>query len=363
MRRLLASLTAVLAAGFAAFANAQTSPACGSTYIASLGDALPDIAEKAYGDPLEWPRIYEYGDNAARLGADVTSLFVGTRIELPPCFSARDSAPTPPPVQGLASSEIYDPDVTRIEVLAASSPRLFVDPEAPESGLVPHLVKAAFASSGLKVDLTVTFVEDRLKGLDTLLWRNKFTFGMPWVKPDCRNALALPTELQILCDYEFSDPIYTASVVHYRSASTNWTPSSYLDLIGRNLCRPLVDNTLNIQEQGLLAGDVIKEFRPPEITDCFFQLKNGWSDFVAATRYEARDALTLGDLNQHALLMPSLVSARPVHLIMPKHSPDRFFDWMRAFNQGLAQIKQNGLYDEIVNWHLLALERNRQALR
>ena len=363
MRRALALLAAALTAGLASLASAQSAPTCGSTYVSAIGDSLPDIAAQTYGDPLEWPRIYEYGENAARLGADVTSLFVGTRIQLPPCFSARDEAPTPPVVQGLASSEIYDPTIARIEVLAASSPRLFVDAEAPENGLVPHLVKAAFAASGLKVDLTITFVEDRLKGLDTLLWRNKFTFGLPWVKPDCRNVLALPTDLQILCEYEYSDPIYTASVVHYRSVTAAWTPSSYLDLIGRNLCRPFADNTLNVQEQGLLAGDVIKEFRPPRIEDCFFQLKNGWADFVAATRYEARDALTQSDFRRHAMLMPSLVSARPVHLIAPKHSPQEIFQWMQAFNQGLAAIKSNGVYDAIVNWHLAAMERNRQSLQ
>ena len=337
-------------------------PVCGGRYVSAPGDSLPAIAAAAYGDELQWPRVYEYLDNAQRLGADVTSILQGTAVDLPPCFGAADRSAEAPAVEGLSERTTFEEGVSRIEILTASAPRLFVDRSAPENGIVPHLVKAAFAAAGQKISVDITFVEDRIKGLDTLLWRNKFDFGLPWVKPDCRNPLALPPNLQILCDYEFSDPIYTVSVVHFRRDDSAWTPSSYLDLIGWNLCRPLEDDTLNIQERGLLGGGVINEFRPDSVAECFFQLQNGWADFVAATRYEAADALALGGLAERASLMPSLVSARPVHLITPKHSPERVMQLMDAFNEGLRRIKEDGTYDRIVNWHLSALDAQRRSL-
>jgi nucleoid-associated protein YgaU len=59
-----------------------TAVAASTEYVVKPGDTLRSIAEEQYGDPAEWPRIYQA--NRAVIGSDPDNLVAGTTLQLPP---------------------------------------------------------------------------------------------------------------------------------------------------------------------------------------------------------------------------------------------------------------------------------------
>jgi len=56
--------------------------AVGDTYVVGEGDTLATIAEKLYGDPTLWRRIYEA--NVSVIGPNPDNLRLGTTLRIPP---------------------------------------------------------------------------------------------------------------------------------------------------------------------------------------------------------------------------------------------------------------------------------------
>jgi nucleoid-associated protein YgaU len=50
-------------------------------YTVEAGDTLRSIAQQVYGDPAQWPRIYDA--NRETIGPDPDSLSAGTRLSIP----------------------------------------------------------------------------------------------------------------------------------------------------------------------------------------------------------------------------------------------------------------------------------------
>ena len=70
--------------------------ACNNTvqeYAVSSGDTLSKIAEAAFGDPRQWPRIFEYPGNTGAIGRNPNLLTIGVRLQIPPCPGAIQSIP------------------------------------------------------------------------------------------------------------------------------------------------------------------------------------------------------------------------------------------------------------------------------
>jgi hypothetical protein len=53
----------------------------GDEYTVAAGDTLRSIAERVYGDPTQWPRIYDA--NRQTVGPDPDALNAGTRLRIP----------------------------------------------------------------------------------------------------------------------------------------------------------------------------------------------------------------------------------------------------------------------------------------
>jgi nucleoid-associated protein YgaU len=58
------------------------SPVAGDSYTVAEGDTLATIAERFYGDPSLWRRIYEANQSA--IGDNPDSVRVGTTLTIPP---------------------------------------------------------------------------------------------------------------------------------------------------------------------------------------------------------------------------------------------------------------------------------------
>jgi nucleoid-associated protein YgaU len=50
-------------------------------YTVEAGDTLRSIAQQVYGDPAQWPRIYDA--NRETIGADPDTLSAGTKLRIP----------------------------------------------------------------------------------------------------------------------------------------------------------------------------------------------------------------------------------------------------------------------------------------
>lgn len=55
---------------------------CGGTYTVIAGDTLSSIAQRAYGDANQWPRIFDA--NRAVIGSDPNLIFPGQQLFIPP---------------------------------------------------------------------------------------------------------------------------------------------------------------------------------------------------------------------------------------------------------------------------------------
>ncbi|MCC7367704.1 MAG: LysM peptidoglycan-binding domain-containing protein [Chloroflexi bacterium] len=58
------------------------SPAAGETYTVAEGDTLATIAERFYGDPSAWRRIYDA--NRSLIGENPDSVKIGMQLRIPP---------------------------------------------------------------------------------------------------------------------------------------------------------------------------------------------------------------------------------------------------------------------------------------
>ena len=56
--------------------------AVGESYVVAEGDTLATIAEKVYGDPALWRRIYD--SNRSTIGENPDAVRIGTTLRIPP---------------------------------------------------------------------------------------------------------------------------------------------------------------------------------------------------------------------------------------------------------------------------------------
>jgi nucleoid-associated protein YgaU len=62
---------------------AAATPAPGAaTYVVKPGDTLRSIAQAQYGDPEQWPKIYDANKDV--IGGDPDALKAGTTLQIPP---------------------------------------------------------------------------------------------------------------------------------------------------------------------------------------------------------------------------------------------------------------------------------------
>jgi nucleoid-associated protein YgaU len=61
--------------------GALPSATANDEYTVEAGDSLRSIAQQVYGDPAQWPRIYDA--NSETIGPDPDALSAGTRLRIP----------------------------------------------------------------------------------------------------------------------------------------------------------------------------------------------------------------------------------------------------------------------------------------
>ena len=379
MRRAV-NIAALSSLVFSAFlssaALAQT--ICGSRYTIRSGDTLSGLASFAFGDASQWARIYQYGANTRVIGLNPNLVIPGITIEMPPCGDAPAIASlgaanaaagaAPPTVTATSLERPRDLETTtlnaalarrariarpvpetQIEILSPGGFSPVAEEDWPGGGLATQIIQAAFNASSQNKKVQIDFVGDREAHLSLLLRYNKFEFGFPWTKPDCSQLAQLPEDSRLLCEYEFSDPIYVAAIKIYAPKNLVAPPRRFEDLRDSTICRPAGVPVHDLYNHGLIDGQTVVMERPDTTEQCFTMLERGEVDYVSDFQFPAEKALSDIGLAPFVDAVPGLVDAAPLHLIAHGDNAEAAYLLMDRFNTGLSTLRASGEWDQIVN--------------
>lgn len=353
------SLSLGLSLSLAWPSGAAAEPVCGKPHSVATGESLLSIAQVAFGDEDAWPRIYEYRGNAAWIGTDALSPPPGAILTLPPCdfrnvlFEDPLGAPpnTNPPKDAPKGAPKGAPPGPPIEILINDRADFFMSKSLPKFGLAYQITQAAFLASDLGANPRFFFIKDPESHIDALLRHRIFQIGAVWAKPDCA-VEAQRAAAGGLCDYHFSAPIYETAIALYGRRDSATPPRTVYDLQGKRICRPKYEELYDLYEAGLTPGETVELIPGANATDCFEKLRDGAADFVFMDRFEAEVAANRENVSGHAVRLPQIIGARSLHLISTPMPDGSRHPWLDAFDQGLERLRENGLADAVISWHL-----------
>ncbi len=326
--------------------NAQ-SISCGTEYTVKSGDFLSGIAQRAYGRLSNFTVIFDA--NRDVIGPNPGIIRVGQRLTIP-CLdepsAATASAQTNEAAEPTQDTKSDDP----IRVLSASGWRPFFDENDPQGGLLTEIVELALVNSNGGPGYEIDFVNDVDAHLKPLLTRGAFDVSIGQLQPDCEDGSDLGSESEFLCgNFEFSDPMYE-EIFGYYSSSSDPEYREHQELAGKTICRA-ADHTLVPLEAVGLAEPGIKIVRAPDASTCIDYMLDGQAD-VALVAIEVADArLKTLDVRDAVQLHDDLSYVDFFHAVVSKDNP-RGDDILSSINEGLANIKQSGLWFQTVRRHM-----------
>lgn len=208
----------------------------------------------------------------------------------------------------------------------------FADQSLPEGGLSTRLVRAAFTASDETLDIEF---QPWLRGYRATL-NGDFDATFPYVYTDERAEQML-----------YSDPFMTVDTVIISRASQPLDYPSVESLRDTVLCHAQGWGLPADIQQALDQG-VIHAVDVPQYISCFRMLLAGRVDFLLSNNLQWAVQAQVNDLDPADFHM----SANPVqrshhHLIAAKNARGQAV--IERFNRGLAQLRHNGQYEQLVH--------------
>lgn len=324
---------------------------CGQTYTVQSGDYLSSIASRAYGQGDLYTTIYNA--NVEIIGPDPRFLQIGQQL-LIPCRDGstaptvqRDAsvAPTPSIGSGTGSARA-------IRVLTATGWAPFMDEGQAEGGLLTDIINLALENADGAPDYKIDFVNDDGAHLNPLIVDHAYDISIGWSQPNCEAMDKLEDESKFRCNnLDFSDPLYE-EVLGYYSAASDPTYTDHTQLTGKSICRAEAFTLAPLEEVELVAP-VISIVRAPTAADCINFVIEGKAD-VALVAVDAADR-RISSLNASALVQmhDDLTYVDVLHAVIAKSHPQNE-EILAVVNNGLANIKDSGLWFETVRRHMTA---------
>ncbi|MEX3314768.1 transporter substrate-binding domain-containing protein [Sulfitobacter sp. PS-8MA] len=310
---------------------------CDSTYTTQRGDSLSRIAERAYGSPSAYQKIFSVNPGKLR---SVNVVPIGIDLYIP----CADGSGT----NQLAA--ISSGTSNNIRLLTGGNYAPYVGKDLPNGGFSTELLNRALQSKGQEADYRIDVINDWGSHLQPLLSDGLYDIGYPWFRPDCDKYDLLGEASQWRCDnLRFSDPLHEIVVTAYgpKSAPDINQPS---DAVGLTICRPAGFFTHDLEAFGLTADKITRE-SPTTATDCFELLRDGKVDLVtvnADTADQIIDELNMRDLVDEQDTLSTVQTLRAVG--MRSNPNSRII--LRRINQGLRQLKDSGDFRSIAANHL-----------
>ncbi len=223
--------------------------------------------------------------------------------------------------------------------------------DLPEQGFFTELIKKSLEASGANFDFTVTFVEDWDSHLDVLLPSMAYDMTYPWALPDCTKVANLDEANARRCtDFDASDAFISAPTGFYTlKGSPLATATEFNAFRGKRLCRPDGHFTFDLQGEQLTPPNVIL-MQPQTPAECWLALLEGNVDVVTYSVLSAEEDMMSAGLGEQFVATP-LETVQSTHVFVSKENP-RSAEFRDALDRGLAAIRANGQWFEIVSRHL-----------
>ena len=324
---------------------------CGVDYEIKSGDNLSKISALAFGDQAAFMKFYDDPRNAKTLGDNPNVIQVGQIIHMPPCDGEEKVAAT--------TTRTINTTEDQIDLLTGSDFAPFTHEDLPEGGMLVKVVSEALDLSGLDNPSEVTFINDWGSHLETLLPKGAYDMGFPWYKPNCERKGLLSENMQLRCEYLWSEPLYSEAIAFYMPSILQDKPKTFEDFHNKKICRPDGYWTFDLEEKGLIDGQTIEMVMPSTVLECFRLLEQGKVDAVSLNRFTAEDGIAAAGLTGLVEPIADVVTTQTLHVVVRPENAQAV-EWLKAFDQGLAKLQSNGRYQTIVKEYIELHEKRTQ---
>ncbi|MCP4317141.1 MAG: transporter substrate-binding domain-containing protein [Hyphomicrobiales bacterium] len=319
-------------------------------YFVAAGDTLSRISGAAFGDPQQWPRIFEYPGNSDVIGRNPNLLIIGTPLRIPPCPGSVQSIPKQVAPEKKTARTASNKIPFKIYVVTGDDWPPYVSTDWPNGGMATVIVEAAFEAAGMSDDVEIHYVNDWSAQLETLTKTNRYQLTFPWYYPKMdfwQTCDRLPKPMQIRCEYAHSNPIANVTLAFFKeSGRANLSGETIESMNTKRLCRPKGYSTFELVENGITVDNLHIEDSPK---DCYQRLLEGAVDYVLLNRFTGLAVAAEMGIGDRVEMAPISI-ASPIHILAYKNNPLETVQILDDFNVGLEKIIDNGTYGQIISY-------------
>lgn len=327
---------------------AQEDPApiaCGGKYRVVAGDTLSLIAQRAYGAGAGFESLFRA--NSRTIGNDPSRLQIDMVLDVP-CIgdgaagaqrAATPSAPSPARSGAL-------------RIVTADNWRPYTDETDANGGMVPDILGAALSNVAEEGDYRIDFVNDWGAHLDPLITDGMFDVSVPWVRPDCEAGSYPDEEVRFRCErLAWSDPLFEIESAVYVKSGADGGAAEDTSITGKTICLP-ADHAINGLVRLGFAPPIITIVREDSAEDCIEAVAEGEAFGTLLTTSVAEDAIQETEMSGEIYQVPALSIVDTIHAVTSVDNP-RKDETIALMNAGLAAVRENGQWFEIVQRHLI----------
>lgn len=329
---------------------ASAQEAC-TTYTVKDGDTLGTIAQAAY-NTFDYQMIFNANRDA--LAANPNSLPAGLQLILP-CEDGRLT-----PDQELTSiietetqkqesstkkSNVYEPP---LKFVTSNNWAPFTDESLTGGGIFVRMAATAMQRGGNDRGYEVSYVDDWMSHIDTLLPSGAFDISIAWESPDCSKLDMLGEFSARMCtDFDFSLPIYEAAYTFNTLPDSKYAGArSFADYTGAKICRPEAWPLGDLEVQGL-TPPVVEYVQPKNPIECAEMLLKGEVDIYSIETETSVSNFGELDATDKISVNPALTTFISYHFLTSKANP-RGRVYIAMLNRGITEMRETGEWYDIL---------------
>ncbi|MCG3267491.1 transporter substrate-binding domain-containing protein [Yoonia sp. I 8.24] len=343
----------IASAGLSLSAQSATaqSISCGENYTIAAGDSLSGIAADVYGSASAFQLIYSA--NVDTIGPNPGLISRGQVIYIPCRDGSTTSQANDTLIRKITTTEQLDgPTDVAVRVVTATDWAPYFDESQAQGGMVTELTNVALASATGSPAYKIDFINDWGSHLQPLLTDHAYDFATAWYEPPCELIDQLGDDAKFRCNnFEWSDPMFEI-LLGYFGRTGEPLPATHAELVGKSICRPDGYETFVLEEDGLVEP-AISFGQEGLITGCMAGLLDGTYDVVVIAVDPGQGAVLELGAQDDIMLNEQLTKVLNLSPVIAKSNPHRE-ELLAMMNSGIAAIKSDGQWFEIVNRHLSA---------
>ena len=343
-------LTVLTAAFVSLPVLAAAQEAC-STYTVKDGDTLGSIAQAAYGS-FDYQNIFNANRDA--LAANPSSLPAGLQLVLP-CEDGRLTADqelsavieteTQKQEANKSKSNVYEPP---LKFVTSNNWMPFTDETLTGGGIFTRMATTAMQRGGNDRGYEVSYVDDWMAHIDTLLPSGAYDVSIAWESPDCSKLDMLGEFSARMCtEFDFSLPIYEAAYTFNTLPDNKYANArDFSEYAGAKICRPEAWPLGDLEVQGL-APPVVEYVAPKSPLECAELLMKGEVDIYSIeTETSVANFKELG-VTDKVVTNPALTTFISYHFLTSKTNP-RGRVYIAMLNRGITEMRESGEWYDIL---------------